>query len=344
MLTMDFAMQKLWLRTLLSLAFVGLLISWRITSAGRLEPSSILSVQRPLMGTVWKIEVDDHGRPEAARKAIDAAYLELERIDRMMSEWKPESPISQVDAAAGSHAVEVPAELRELIERSIVYSRKTEGTFDITWRGMGRIWRFDDGFRVPSQAEVEAARQHINYRRIQIEANRIYLPAGTNIGLGGIAKGYAVDRAAKVLTQRGFSDSLVDGGGDVLVSGTRNGEPWRLGIQEPREEHGRILGLVKLTSKALVTSGDYERFRIVNGVRYHHIIDPRTGWPADAAMSVSILANSAEQGVVLAKGVFILGPEKGLALARQEGVEALLIDPQGKRHMTQGFAQLLEPR
>jgi thiamine biosynthesis lipoprotein len=142
---------------------------------------------------------------------------------------------------------------------------------------MGRIWHFDDTFVVPTPAAVAAARRNIDYRAIQIKGNSVYLPEGKNIGLGGIAKGYGVNRAVEVLVKTGFSDCLVDGGGDVKVSGTHDGQPWRLGIQDPRAEHGKLLGVVGLSNRALVTSGDYERFRIVNGVRYHHIIDPRTG-------------------------------------------------------------------
>ena len=294
------------------------------------------------MGTQWGIEVVDHGRTEEARLAIDHAYAELTRIDNLMSEWKPESPISQVDAAAGKHAVEVPAELREILQRSIHYSEITGGTFDVTWRSMGNIWHFDDTFVVPSAAVVAKARKNINYRAIHIDGNSVYLPAGVNIGLGGIAKGYAVDRAAGVLAQAGFMDSMVDGGGDVLLSGTKNGQPWHLGIQDPRREHGQILGVVGVSNMAVATSGDYERFRIVNGVRYHHIIDPRTGWPATASISVSVLAKTAEQGVVLDKGIFMLGPEKGLALARSQGVEAMVIDRQQKQYFTEGFRTAFE--
>ena len=333
-----------WRRTILSTAFVGALIALRFLSGagyvGRsvgLGPSSSVIIQRTMMGTLWNIEVVDHGRSEEARQAIDQAYAELARIENLMSEWKPESPISQLDAAAGLHPVEVPAELREILERSIHYSQITQGTFDITWRGMGNIWHFDDTFAVPSAAAVAKARMNIDYRAIQINGNSVYLPAGTNIGLGGIAKGYAIDRAAHVLAAAGFTDSMVDGGGDVLVSGTRNGNPWRLGIQDPRGEHGQILGVANVSGMALVTSGDYERFRMVNGVRYHHIIDPRTGWPATASISVSVMAKTAEQGVVLAKGIFILGPEKGLALARHEGVQAMVVDPTQKQYFTAGF-------
>jgi thiamine biosynthesis lipoprotein len=334
-------MKNLLVRTFFSLALVGALLAWRLAPvAAHVDRGELVRVQQTAMGTVWNIEVVDHGHPDEARRAISSAYAELERIEAMMSEWRPDSPISRVDAAAGQHSVEVPAELREIIERSIEYSRKTQGTFDITWRGMGNIWHFDEDFVPPTAAEVDAARRNIDYRAIRIEGNTVYLPEGKNIGLGGIAKGYGVNRAVEVLTKAGFSDCLVDGGGDVKVSGTNNGELWRLGIQHPRAEHGKLLGVARISGRALVTSGDYERFRIVDGVRYHHIIDPRTGWPATASTSVSVLSDDAEQGVVLAKAIFILGPEKGLALARAEKVDALVIDPLGREYATDGFTRV----
>ena len=334
-------MKSLLLRTLFSLAIVGALLALRFAPlAARIDHGGLVRVQQTSMGTVWNIAVVDHGRPEEARRAISQAYTELERIEAMMSEWRPESPISQVDAAAGKHPVEVPEELRAMLQRSIRYSEKTQGTFDVTWRGVGNLWHFDDSFVPPTPAAVAAARRNIDYRAIQIKENSIYLPEGKNIGLGGIAKGYGVNRAVEVLVKAGFPDCLVDGGGDVRVSGTHDGQPWRLGIQNPRAEHGQLLGVVRVSNRALVTSGDYERFRIVDGVRYHHIIDPRTGWPATASTSVSVLSGDAEQGVVLGKAIFILGPEEGLALARAEGVEVLLIDPQGRQHATEGFAQI----
>jgi len=346
-------MSSLVRRTLVALAFAVALLAVRFASSyASSVPGNTLTVQRPLMGTVWKVSVVDHGRTEAARRAIDAVYNELSRIDALMSEWKPASAISQINEAAGKHAVAVPAELRALIERSIHYSEITQGSFDISWRGMANLWHFDDTFAVPSAEMVARARRNVGYRAIEVDGDRVFLPrAGMSLGLGGIAKGYAVDRAMDVLTRAGFTDALVDGGGDVRVSGTHDGKPWRLGIQDPREPHGNILGTVELGSGTgtpghpnlvLVTSGDYERFRIVNGVRYHHIIDVRTGWPAWSSIAVTVLAANTEQGVVLAKGIFILGPEKGLELAKAEGVEALLIDSQGERHMTAGFAASLQ--
>lgn len=337
-------MQKPLRLTLVSTAMVLALIALRLTTAaGRVDSGETIRVERPLMGTTWTIEVADHGRAEAARRAIDQAYAELERIDALMSEWKPESPISQINAAAGKHPVEVPAELREIIERSNRYSEMSEGAFDITWHGMANIWHFDERFTVPSRANVDRARRYVNFREIRIDGDRVFLPrAGMSIGLGGIAKGYAVDRASQVLARAGFTDSMVDGGGDLKLSGTRNGLAWQIGIQDPRKERGVLIGRVPASNCAVVTSGDYERFRIVNGVRYHHIIDARTGWPATAASSVTVISPTAEQGVVLAKIVFILGPERGMAIARAQGVEALLIDPSGKRYATQGFSRRFE--
>jgi thiamine biosynthesis lipoprotein len=330
-------------RTLLSVAIAGGLLALRFfPAAAHAGPNDLIQVQQTAMGTVWSIEVMDHGREAEARRAISAAFGEVERLEAMMSEWRPESPISQVDAAAGQHAVEVPAELREMLERSIVYSQKTEGTFDVTWRGMGNIWHFDNTFVKPNPAEVEKARRNIDYRVIQIRGNSIYLPEGRNIGLGGIAKGYAVDRVVELLAKAGFTDCLVNGGGDVRVSGTHDGNAWRLGVQNPRAERGRLLGVVKLTAGALSSSGDYERFVMVDGVRYHHIIDPRTGWPAAESQASTVIADTCERGVVLGKGVFILGSEKGMALARAEGIEALLVDQEGHVHMTPGFSKVFE--
>lgn len=324
-------------RTLFSFSAVILLLAWRISTP---KPEGTVLIQRPLMGTLWSIEIADRGRPSEASAAIDAAYAELGRIDQLMSEWKPMSPISQVNDAAGERPVAVPEELRELLERSKDYHHRSLGTFDITWRGMGSIWKFDDQFKVPSKEAVETARQRVNSERIQIRGNLVYLPKEMNIGLGGIAKGYAVDRAMQVLLSRGFADALVNGGGDVLVHGSRMGESWRLGIQNPRAEHGTLIGTLPLHNAALVTSGDYERFRIVDGIRYHHIINPRTGWPAKASISVTVIAPSTELGVVMSKALFILGPERGLRLAAAEKFEALIIDPSGKRHQTPGFPAL----
>ena len=316
-------------------------VGWWVSSspAPRAGPSGVQRVSRTLMGTLWSITVADHGRPEPARSAAEEALREVDRIEKLMSEWMPESPISQVNAAAGGKPVEVPAEVSALLQRALAYGARSGGAFDVSWRGMGGIWRFDAGFRLPSAAEVEAGLRNVDYRAVRLQGNNVSLTRpGMAIGLGGIAKGYAVDRAAAVLRKAGFPDSLVAGAGDIMASGTKYGSPWRLAVQDPRGERGQSLGTVALRDAAISTSGDYERFQMVGGVRYHHIMDPRTGWPARGSMSVSVLAPTAEQTDALATTLFVLGPEKGLALARELGVDALIIGDDGRRHATDGFA------
>ena len=318
------------------------MLAWRLWSRSASAPVA-WSVQRPLMGTLWTFEVAPPGDAGAAGRALAAAIAEVERIEALMSEWREDSPLSALNRAAGGEAVETPAELRAILERGKSYGEKSGGAFDITWRGMGRIWRFDDAFRVPAPADVAAARLRVDYRRIAIDGNRVRLPLpGMAIGLGGIAKGYAVDRACEVLRTAGFPNHLVAGAGDIRTGGKKQGEPWRVGVQDPRRERGAVLGRVLLTGGAISTSGDYERFRIVEGVRYHHLIDPRTGYPAAKSMAVTVLAGSAEQADALATSIFVLGPEDGLALARREGVDALVIDPAGRWQQTDGFRRRFE--
>jgi len=330
-------------RTVAAVAIVGVLITLRYVVAGRgTQSPGMVRVERPLMGMVWKLEVLDHGEPEKARRVIDSAFAEVARIDRLMSEYKPESPVSAINDSAGKAAVAVPTELVEMLKRGKRYSEISGGAFDLTWRGMGPIWRLGDGFVPPTEAAVKAALRNVNHRELEIEGDRVRLArAGMSLGLGGIAAGYAVDRAARILTEGGFPDSLVDSSGDILVSGNRGDRGWRLGVQHPRKERGQLLGVVELSGgKALATSGDYERFRMVGGIRYHHIIDTRTGWPANQCQSVTVIAPSTEQADALSTTIFVLGPERGLELARAEGVDVLLVDSQGKQWMTEGFRQL----
>jgi thiamine biosynthesis lipoprotein len=327
----------------LGLAVIALAGGYWLWSGARRGADGVetVRVSRPMMGTLWTIDVVTHGRRAEARDAVDAAFRELERIEALMSEWRPETPISQVNAAAGKQPVAVPEELRAIIRRAIAYGEKTEGAFDLTWRGMGNIWRFDDAFRVPDKERVEQARKNVDYRAVRLEGDTVFLErAGMAMGLGGLAKGYSVDRAARILKEKGFPDSLVAGAGDILASGTKGGEPWRLGVQDPRQERGTLLGTLPMSGRAISTSGDYERFRMVDGVRYHHIIDPRTGWPARECISVTVVAPTTEQTDALSTSIFILGPAKGLALAKAEGVDVLIIDAQGKRHATGALSHL----
>ncbi len=330
-------------RTTLLIVVLAIAALWWFTRRGASDvaPGGALRMSRSLMGTLWTIEVVPHGRVAEARAAMDKAFAEIRRIETLMSEWIPSSPVSQVNAAAGREPVEVPEEVAAIIRRAMDYGARSDGAFDVTWRGMGKVWRFDEQFAVPSTAAVEKARRNVDYRAIRLDGRRVsLLRPGMSLGLGGIAKGYAVDRAAGSLDASGFPDSLVAGAGDIRVSGTKDGQPWRLGVQDPRKDRGTLLGTLQLSGRAISTSGDYERFRIVDGVRYHHILDPRTGWPARECITVSVVADTAEQSDALSTAIFVLGPEKGLALAQAQQVDVLIIDRDGRRYATGVYQKL----
>lgn len=295
------------------------------------------------MGTVWSLQVLPEGQSRpTSEKALEAAFAEVERIERLMSEWRPDSPISAVNAAAGRDGVEVPTELVDIIRRGMHFGDLTGGAFDITWRGMGNLWHFDESFSPPTDEQIREARSHVDYRKIRIEGNRVSVPAGWAIGLGGIAKGYAIDQAAHKLSEAGFHDFLVNGGGDVLAVGRKGNRDWMVGVRDPRGGPQDLVARVRATA-AVVTSGDYERYRIVDGVRYHHIIDPRTGRPASGCRSVTIVADQAELADVLATSVFVLGPRQGLELVSgMPHVETLIIDADGKYWMSDGFKKVAE--
>ncbi len=307
----------------------------------RVEATGVISEQRWLMGTGWTITVDPAaGRtPQQVREAIAAAFAEVARVEAVMSEWKEDSPISAVNRGAGGPAIAVPQELSELVHRAVAIGERSAGAFDVTWKGMGKLWDFRVApFAPPSAEAIDAARRRVDYRKVVFEGDRLGLAeAGMALGLGGIAKGYGVDRAAAILAAEGCTDFFVDGGGDVLVRGTKSGEPWKVGIRHPRRE-GELLAVIRSRGGAVVTSGDYERYRELDGVRYHHIIDPRTGEPARGCRSVTVVASQAELADALATAVFVLGPRDGLALIRSEpGAEVLIVDAAGEVLHTKGF-------
>jgi thiamine biosynthesis lipoprotein len=324
----------------------AVLVVRMLQDSGGATRDQIIKDERYLMGTSWLVQISlGTGEADAqASEAIEAVFSELSRIDNLMSEWKETSPVSSVNKAAGAEPVPVPLELLDLIERAKRFSQETEGAFDITWRGLAHLWHFDESFTVPGQHAIESALELVDYRKITIEGARVGLSStGMALGLGGIAKGYAIDQAAKVLREHDFQDFLVNGGGDVLVAGYRGGRPWRIGVRAPRGRWNQLVARIEISGGAVVTSGDYERFRIVDGVRYHHIIDPRTGRPANACQSVTVVAPSAETADVLATAVFVLGPAKGLQLiSARKDTEALVIDSAGEFQMSPGFKQLAE--
>lgn len=303
---------------------------------------SLITVDKTCMGAPWtiKIAATNGMSSDEVQNRIEAAYAEIERVEAMMSEWRPDSPISAINDSAGGPPINVPDELREIILRANELSRQSEGAFDITWKGIGDLWRWkDDNFSPPDQAQIQQALQRVDYRKIVVNGNRVGLEApDMQIGLGGIAKGYGVDRAADNLRNAGLLNFMIDGGGDIFAAGLKFGSPWRLGIQHPRAARDDLMAALDLTDAALVTSGDYEQGRDIEGHRIHHILDPRTGRPADQCRSVSVIAPDAESADALATTVFVLGPLDGLQLiATRPQTEALVVGADGRLLMTAGF-------
>lgn len=279
---------------------------------------------------------------DKAERAIDAAIAEMKRVVTVMSEWREDSLISKVNEAAGKQAVPVSRELFELLNAAQEIGEQTQGKFDITFASAGKLWDFRRG-QVPTKAQIKAAIAPIDYTRLVLDRNAMtaYLShPETQVGLGGIAKGYAVDRAGDILRKRGFDEFSINAGGDLFVQGRHSDGLWQVGIQNPRDPK-QLMALLPVANTAIATSGDYERFFIHDGKRYSHIIDPDTGYPANGCQSVTILASRTFVADALATGVFVLGPDKGLALVNSlANIEAVIVDAKGSVYVSNGLPQL----
>lgn len=320
-------MESIQFRAILILAILSLLLP---SCQGR--SPRVVKRHRILMGTLVEISVVGRDEDKAAA-AINDAFGEMERVEKLMSRWIPESEVSRINRWAGVRPVKVSTEVREVIQRAGEISKASGGYFDISVGGLLDLWGFEgSGGRVPAKVEIEQALGLVGYGAIHMdeEASTVELRRGMRIDLGGIAKGYAVDRAYEVLTSRGYGNVIVNAGGDMRVGGRKPKGPWVIGIQDPRDR-SRILASLDVGDISVATSGDYERYFEADGVRYHHLLDPFTGYPARQCRSVTILAKDAVTADALATAVFVMGPEKGLRLIEaMEGVEALIVSADGK--------------
>lgn len=303
---------------------------------------------RARMGSRFEVTAV-HPDPEAARLAVEAAYAEIDRLEAILSEWIESSETSAVNRNAGVAPVKVSPELFGLLKRSLKVSRLTGGAFDVTFLAVGRLWDFKakPASKPDAQAIAEAL-AGVGADKVELDeaAGTVYLrhPA-TRIGFGAIGKGFAANRAAAVLRRLGATGGVVNAGGDLLAFGSQeDGRPWRIGIANPLARD-KVFGYLDVHDMAVVTSGDYERFLILDGERYSHILDPRTGYPVQELRSVTVVCPDAELADALATGVSVLGTDKGLALVDSlKRVEALLVDHQGKIHLSKNLkAMLLAP-
>lgn len=304
---------------------------WFIARARTPAPAWVEFQSEHMASTISLTLPDTPRAPDAARIVSDT----FAEVDEMMSEWKPGSPLTAVNHNAGVAPVAVPPELRALIERSLELAAATDGAFDPTWAALWGLWDFKaDHPALPDPAEVARRIALVDYRKVQLQDDTVYLPdPGMLIGLGAIAKGYAIDVAAQRLRDAGFHDFLILGGGQVYAAGARDGRPWRVGIRDPRGSPADLIATLELRDASASTSGDYERFFIVDGVRYHHILDPRTGYPSRAERAVTVVCPDATTADALSTALMIVDPSRAESLATRFNAWALLIDPEG--HLSQ---------
>jgi thiamine biosynthesis lipoprotein len=263
---------------------------------------------------------------------MEAAFREVQRIDFLMSHYREDSEISRVNRDAGKKETKVSPEMLRMIEQAIEFSSLSEGAFDITIGPVFRLWNFREG-KFPEEKNLRENLKKVGYRQIKIDRTRssIFLQEeGMEIDLGAIAKGYAVDSASAVLKEKGIENFLVNAGGDLKVSGSKEkGVPWIVGIQHPRLP-SQMVAKLSPRQAGVATSGDYKKFFIERGERYHHLLNPSTGTPARECQSVTVMAPSAMAADALATAVFVLGPKKGLALVkRMNDVHAIIVDRGG---------------
>jgi len=295
--------------------------------------------EEAIMGTRCVVELwsEDAAKGEAG---ISSVFDDMKRIDRLMSTWKEDTEISAVNRDAAKHPVKISPELFDLLVTSVKYSELTHGAFDITYASVGYLYDFRAHVH-PDQKTIAAALPGINFRHMVLDPGKhtvFFQRAGMRIDLGGIAKGYSVDRGIEILQKQGFTRAMVNAGGDTRIIGDRFGKPWVVGVRDPDHE-GKVFLRLPLTDTAFSTSGDYERYFDENGKRFHHIIDPKTGDSARKCRSVTIISGTATRTDALTKSVFIMGPEAGIEFINTlPDVDAVAVAPDGKVFYSKGLA------
>jgi FAD:protein FMN transferase len=305
----------------------------------------LLRARRKLMSTIYEISLVAPDEPRA-HAALNAALDEVARLEQVLSEWLPDSEVSRINAAAGKSAVVVGPDTMANIRAGLEAARWSEGAFDITWAALRSFYLFQPDQRpVPDLAAVRKQRRLVNYRDVRVnerESSVMLQRRGMAIGLGGIAKGWAVDRASAILQAAGYPNHMVFAGGQVLMHGMRGDRKWRIGIQHPRAPS--YFAVLEASDVSIATSGDYEHAYVAaDGSRWHHIIDLETGLPATRSTSVTVVAPSGLLADAVDTGCFIMGPERCLKMLASLPVkiEAVIVGPDMKLYTTPGTEQRL---
>ncbi len=317
---------------------LGLLIALLALTWWRLQPQAD-EVRRSqfMMGTVVEILAQGED-PSALDEAVTAAFAEMARLDRLLSSHRQESDISRLSLS--ETGLTVATETAEVIALGLQVARRSAGAFDLTLGRLKTLWALDsDSPQVPSLAAITATLDDLGPEALMLSGRMVRKanPA-LQVDLGGIAKGYAVDRGIAVLKEHGVTAAAINAGGDMYLLGQRLERPWRIGIQHPRQPNA-VLVTVQVSDRAVVTSGDYERFFEQNGKRYHHLFDPKSGFPAQGCRSVTIVAESVALADALATAVFVLGPLSGLEMLKgYSGAEGMIVAADGRLYASDGWA------
>ncbi|MEY4705893.1 MAG: hypothetical protein RL042_2098 [Nitrospirota bacterium] len=303
-------------------------------------PTVVVKRTQMHMGTLVSITAVASAH-EDANKAINAGFMEIKRLEQLLSTWIPESELSHVNVSAGVMPVHVSIETLTIVQRAIQAAEMTGGGFNIAIGPAVDAWRVTEGQRIPTESELDALRPLVDLLAVHVDAREqtIYLDKpGMRIDVGGIGKGYAADQAVMVMKKAGAVAGVVALSGDIKTFGRLpGGKMFPVGIQHPRQD-GAVLAWIDLQDEAISTAGDYERFFERDGVRYHHVLDPRTLQPARACQSVTVIAKEGVWADGLDTGIFVMGPERGMELVKKlQDVEAIIVGHDGRVFVSSGL-------
>lgn len=310
-------------------------------------PDHLVHYQSKVMGTVVNLTIWTDNDIEAT-KASKAVFDEFDRVNRLMSSWLEDSAVATINRNAGLKAVVVDPEVMKLAVRAQKAAKRSDGAFDISVGAYRGLWKFDqdiDG-TIPDAADVKKRTKLVGYKRVRLNPKKQSIKLmrkGMRITLGGVAKGYAVDRAIAILHKQGFVDFILQAGGDLYAAGQKGNRKWRVGIRDPRGKGDASFALMEVSNMTFSTSGDYERTVVKNGVRYHHILDPSTGSPANASRSVTVMAPDALTADIWSTALFVLGHKKGMKIVESDAsLEAVFVDENNQVHVSSGLKNKLQ--
>ncbi|TNJ36877.1 FAD:protein FMN transferase [Prosthecochloris vibrioformis] len=316
-----------------ALSTVTLLFAVFLSLSACQKAPVIFEQQEVMMGTIMKIKTAAAGRTEReTREACQEAFDEIARLEMELSEWKPETPISQINRLAGMEkATKIPASAVEVTRSALEIATRTNGEFDITFKPIGRLWNVKERLVPPSADSIKQALSLVDYS--QIELDTLASPAtlrlakkGMELGFGGIAKGYAALQAGEVLRSRGFDDFIINAGGDLYISGTKGDRHWVSGIKNPQDPSKPPVAKFEVIADCgIATSGDYENYFTWEGERYHHIIDLSSGYPAKGMKSSTVFSVDPSKADAYATAFFIMGYEKALEVVQQDPTVAFIL-------------------